>query len=151
MQDSKSVGVVTPQYVTIDKPLQLKSGLLLVLQGFLGLHATTIEYETTVSKKPRATPLARYQAGQPDSVRVTSLWKQSVTIDPFTRKLLTLLDGKNDMPTLVKKLKEGVRAGELHVNQHGKPVTDDKQLEKILGDHTQAMLPKLARLALLEG
>ncbi|AEJ00416.1 Homoserine O-acetyltransferase [Nitrosomonas sp. Is79A3] len=29
MQDSKSVGVVTPQYVTIDKPLQLKSGLLL--------------------------------------------------------------------------------------------------------------------------
>ena len=29
MQDSKSVGVVTPQYVTIDKPLQLKSGLML--------------------------------------------------------------------------------------------------------------------------
>ena len=29
MQDSKSVGVVTPHYVTIDKPLQLKSGLLL--------------------------------------------------------------------------------------------------------------------------
>ncbi|MEK7791792.1 MAG: homoserine O-acetyltransferase [Pseudomonadota bacterium] len=29
MQDSKSVGVVTPQYVHIDKPLQLKSGLVL--------------------------------------------------------------------------------------------------------------------------
>ncbi|PXW90760.1 homoserine O-acetyltransferase [Nitrosomonas sp. Nm84] len=29
MQDSKSVGVVTPQYVQIDKPLQLKSGLVL--------------------------------------------------------------------------------------------------------------------------
>jgi len=29
MQDSKSVGVVTPQYVQIDKPLQLKSGLSL--------------------------------------------------------------------------------------------------------------------------
>jgi len=29
MQDSESVGVVTPQYVTIDKPLQLKSGLML--------------------------------------------------------------------------------------------------------------------------
>ena len=29
MQDSKSVGVVTPQFVTIDKPLLLKSGLQL--------------------------------------------------------------------------------------------------------------------------
>ncbi len=29
MQDSKSVGVVTPQYVQIGKPLQLKSGLVL--------------------------------------------------------------------------------------------------------------------------
>ena len=29
MQESKSVGVVTPQYVQIDKPLQLKSGLSL--------------------------------------------------------------------------------------------------------------------------
>ena len=29
MQDSKSVGVVTPQYVQISTPLQLKSGLVL--------------------------------------------------------------------------------------------------------------------------
>ncbi|MBP6058061.1 MAG: homoserine O-acetyltransferase [Nitrosomonas sp.] len=29
MQDSKSVGVITPQYVQIGKPLQLKSGLML--------------------------------------------------------------------------------------------------------------------------
>ncbi|MBX3615761.1 homoserine O-succinyltransferase MetX [Nitrosomonas sp.] len=29
MQDSRSVGIVTPQYVQIDKPLQLKSGLSL--------------------------------------------------------------------------------------------------------------------------
>ena len=29
MQVSRSVGVVTPQYVTIDRPLQLKSGLML--------------------------------------------------------------------------------------------------------------------------
>ncbi len=47
MQDSKSVGVVTPQYVQIDKPLHLKSGL--VIDSYHLVYETYGQLNTTRS------------------------------------------------------------------------------------------------------
>ena len=127
-----------------------KNTLILALQGFLALHIAPVNYASAPGKKPQAYALARYQAQQADTKRVTSLFKQSINIDVFTRKLLVLLDGRNDMGAIVKKLKDAVKAGELNVNRDGKPLTDDKDIEKILEQHTQATLGRLANVALLE-
>ena len=127
-----------------------KSGLMLMLQGYIALHVNPLNCVTEVSKKPATTSLVRYQASQKDCTRVTTQNRQSISIDPYTRQLLLLLDGKNDLAAMVKKLKDIVKAGDLHINKDNKPVTDEKEMNAILEQHTEATLKKLARLTLLE-
>ena len=102
----------------------------------------------TVSERPIASPLARFQL-QHDTV-VTTLRHQTLRIeDDLGRHLVMLLDGTRDRATLVHDLGVLVRSGATTLMRAGKPVSDLQEALQHLADELEANLTTLARLAML--
>ncbi len=106
-------------------------GLLTV--GCVNLHVHDFPCEETVTERPRASRLARYQASGAGSV--TSACHIPVELDPIARQLVRLLDGTRTHEEIARGLAE----------TEGAP-----SLEEIRR-HLPGSLGWLARLALLEG
>ncbi len=66
------------------------------------LYAFAPPLTTRIADRPVASAVARYQARQ--SVRVSNLRHERITLDPLSRALLPLLDGTRDLPALVEAL-----------------------------------------------
>ncbi|MCC7304868.1 MAG: methyltransferase regulatory domain-containing protein, partial [Alphaproteobacteria bacterium] len=115
------------------KAVFLKNGFTLVLKNFISLHTHSFEYEPQVSNKPKAYAWTHYLASTRKKMScATNMKNENVTINPFTKTLLSFLDGKNDKDALLKKMMGAVKSGELKVHKEGKLLAEGPELEQIM-------------------
>jgi SAM-dependent methyltransferase len=105
----------------------------LVASGCADLHVHEFPCQESVTMRPRASELARYQAA--DGLLVTNLCHVPVQLDEVARRLLLLLDGTRTQETLARRLSALPGAGPL------------KEIRRALPESLEWM----ARMALLEG
>lgn len=127
-----------------------KNGMLLVLQGFLSLHAEQFKFADKVSKKPQAYDLALYQAGLPNVMKVCNLKRGTITLDIFSKRLLTLCDGEHDKAAMLQTAKGWVESGDITLRQNDEPVTDPAKVEALLEAQIDGTLQKFQKLALFK-
>ena len=113
--------------------------LRLVLAGALTLHSDLPRAVTTVSARPKASPLARYQAA--NSTWVTTQRHLRLNVDQVSRIILQMLDGTNDRAAVVARLVERVKSRELGVSREGKELTDPTaiaaEVDRVVGEQLQ--------------
>lgn len=127
--------------------------VLLIAEG-AGLVELTVyrpRFTTTVSERPVASPLARWQIsrGKP----VVNLWLCAIKLDePIMRHLCTLLDGSRDRATLADELAAYMQQQQLfpHRNDAAQtPIRDPETLRQLVLGNMGANLERFARLCLL--
>jgi methyltransferase-like protein/SAM-dependent methyltransferase len=119
----------------------------LYLAGLAGLHVHVPAFTTEPSERPRATPLARRQAGTAEAV--TNRRHHTVKLGVLDRAVLGLLDGGRDRTALVQALTERALQGDLELQQDGRPLTDAAVIRSVLQQELEASLHRLARSAVL--
>jgi methyltransferase-like protein len=130
------------------KSAELSSAILqLALRGVIELHAFPTSFDTRVSKQPRASAYARLEAKTHS--KVTNLRGESVQLDEFARRLLTLLDGQKDRGHLLSAIMRDVRSGELVLQRDGDSADRRGSDELFVAAAVDACLSKLGRAALL--
>ncbi len=105
----------------------------LLVAGCVNLHVHDFPCEETVTERPRASRLARYQASSADSV--TSACHIPVELDVIARQLIRLLDGTRTHEEIAREL----------AGMEGAPSLEETRR------HLPGSLRWLAHLALLEG
>jgi SAM-dependent methyltransferase len=105
----------------------------LLTAGCVNLHVHDFPCQETVTERPRASRLARYQAAGGDNV--TNACHIPVELDPIARQLVRLLDGTRTHDEVAREL-TGIE---------GAPSLEDVRR------YLPSSLDWLARLALLEG
>ena len=119
-----------------------------VAGSIVELHAEPAQLTLEISARPRASALARYQAGK--GALVTNLRHEPTSLDEFNRQLVPYLDGKHDHNALVDILVSLVGAGTLTVRQHEKIVTEPGEVRTILVGILPQTLQRMARSGMLE-
>ncbi len=149
---AKSMHAITGEKAGDDVLKQ--AGLVLGQDLLQAFSAKLVEFRLTPAlyapkppAKPRATPLARRQAEH--SRIITSLRHQNVTLDEFGRHLVLLLDGERDAGALAKALCTQVMAGVLRLERDGNVVTDQAEVDKLIGEGVSSLLANFARMGLL--
>ena len=111
-------------------------------------HLSPPLFAPEAGEKPRARPLARYQARRTKSV--TSLRHEQVVLDDEVSYYLLLnLDGTRDHAALVESLAQLVAGGSLVVRDEGEVLTDPEDVYEYLYEALSRGLTRLARAALL--
>ena len=105
----------------------------LLAAGGVNLHVHEFACQETVTPKPRASRLARYQAAQ--GTNVTSVCHLPVELDPIANRLVRLLDGTRTHYQIARKLAAGEHAPDLQE----------------VRSYLPGSLDWLARMGLLEG
>jgi methyltransferase-like protein len=118
--------------------------------SLLSLHTYRPPMALTVSERPIASAVARYQAA--NSNRVTNLRHERVTLDQTDRFLIQHLDGSHDQAALVRRLRDGpVADGKLAIRKDDNPISEPADLEDLLANSVQERLRWLSHAALLVG
>jgi methyltransferase-like protein/trans-aconitate methyltransferase len=99
--------------------------------------------------RPIASPLARVDAAR-GALSTVNLRHERVDFDDFTRFALPLLDGSRDAAALRAAIADGARHGRITFDRDGVPVRDVAAQGRIAGEKVDALLPMLARAALLQ-
>ena len=117
--------------------------------GVIEWRTTPAPYTIDVGKTPTTSPLARLQAK--GGYDVTNLRGETVKLDEIHRQTLKHLDGSLDLAALTDKLLVAVKRGELvlHRESDKAPVTEEKEMHRLLGPALEKVLANLARRALL--
>jgi len=122
-----------------------------ILTGFtvrlLELQLHQPEFITEISERPKATALVREQAQR--GGRVTNQRHEVVTLDEFSRRVLTLLDGSRDRAAVLAEMGRFVADGTLIVEQQGQHVDKGDPLNAILGDAVDRCFSRFAKAAVL--
>ncbi len=129
----------------------VKSGLELVMHGYIALHANVPHSVQEISKKPVAWPLARYQAGLPNCKVLTNILNLSIRSDEVANIVIAALDGTKDVAALVDILSASIDKGLINIAKDGKPLKDKAEIKVELEKTVQNLLPKLANQYLLVG
>jgi len=117
------------------------------LAGIADLRISPPPFTVEIATRPRAFRYARAQAADGLTL-VTNLLHQNVDLDDFQRLVLELLDGTLDMRGLLAALAQKVAAGQLTIEEDGRPATPQRQAVA-LDEGLRRALPRLARSALL--
>lgn len=104
-------------------------------------------FVTSVSEKPLASRVARFQAMR--NTHVTSQLHEAQGLDIFSRHALNLLDGQRDLPAISRELQKLVQDGVMHLFKDGEPVRDPHLMESIINEQTSEVLNKMAKAAVL--
>jgi len=121
------------------------------LKNFITLSSSGRTHVREISKKPKAFSFAQYQAeSSPQILKVTNMRRQTIGLDVFGRALLLACDGKRDEKALIEAMVENVKNGTLSLKQGDKPVTDEKEIRKLMDAPLKKGLEHLRRAALLE-
>jgi methyltransferase-like protein len=113
------------------------------------LHVHEPSFVTEPGERPRASGLARYQAGERS--QVTNARQELVNLDPLSCHLLRHLDGTRDRAALVDVLARVVAENNIVLHRYGRPVSDPGLLHDVLGQELESNLRRLGRSALLVG
>jgi methyltransferase-like protein len=120
------------------------------MQGFIEIHSDTKNFVTTVSEKPFATKLSRYQANLPNCTKVTSATHVTVPINLLGALLLRHCDGKNNRQDLVNHMIAYVEKGDMNVSRNNERLNDPQEIRSYLQQAVDELLPKMAAAALFE-
>jgi methyltransferase-like protein len=116
--------------------------------NFLELHLRPPRFSTSVSERPRASPIARFQVLS--TPYVSTLTFGSVRMgDPVTRHLLSSLDGTRNRAELLEAMLAYLDQGGLVLKQHGEAVTNRKQAAEVMESRLDAALADMAGQGLL--
>lgn len=111
--------------------------------GMLDLHVHEPSYCDHLTSKPTASPLARWQAAH--STDISNLRHEGLRIkDPFTLKLIQLLDGTRDEEKLCSDMLAYLRSSEFQASQQQRT-----QIAERLSLHLNQNLLAIARDGLL--
>jgi methyltransferase-like protein/cyclopropane fatty-acyl-phospholipid synthase-like methyltransferase len=100
-----------------------------------------------VSERPQASPLARAQAAE--SAHVCNQLLERVTLDDFSRTLISMLDGHKTVPELVDAIVETVRSGRMNMARDGVPITDPADVRQIIESAIGKQLETFGQAGLL--
>jgi SAM-dependent methyltransferase len=89
-----------------------------LLAQLVSTHLVDVPIATTAPERPRATPVARYQASRGDLV--TNLFHQSLDLDPLDRVVLPLLDGTRTAADVEAAIVEALAASRLEPTETGR-------------------------------
>jgi len=117
--------------------------------GVVEWRLSPVPFTLVVEKTPAATPLARLQAAR--GYKVTNLRGETVVLDEIHRQTLRQLDGRRDLRTVADELMGSVRRGELVLQRDGdkRSVTDEREMQALLGPALEKVLANLAKKAFL--
>lgn len=127
--------------------IKLKTDLLfLYASGIIELNSYLPPFTTTISEMPYASPIARIQAEK--GLSVTNLRHELIALDEPMRRVLLLLDGKNDRQTVSDRMCEMIEKGILVANKDGVPINVESVKHDVESLVNQ-MIVKLSKQALL--
>lgn len=147
----RAAAMLGPEPANDAAELELAEFLLIAdSTDFARLLVTAPRWSRTVTARPVASPLARWQAAR--GVPVTNVCHQTLRMDdPVIRQLICLLDGTREHPLIIEDLAVFMAANGLELRQQGTPVTDGQMVRTLLTAALEANLAKLARACLLVG
>jgi len=125
-----------------------------MLQGYaarvIELRVTAPRLAFSISERPVASPLARYQLAN-GATTVTNLRHEAVELPELPRRILMLLDGTRDTEAVATDIVKLGRAGTIGIREQegGPAVTDPARLEALLRALVADNLPNLVRVGLL--
>jgi methyltransferase-like protein/cyclopropane fatty-acyl-phospholipid synthase-like methyltransferase len=117
--------------------------------NLVSIHVVEPSLVSSVSERPVASALARYQAEA--EVKISNLRHFTFKLDDFNSLMIRLLDGSRDRAAIVAKLAQWAADGYLEVSHDGQAVHDETQLRDALATFLDAGLVELAKNALLVG
>lgn len=105
---------------------------------------------TTVSERPLASPVARWQAAT--GLPLSNVWNQPIKMeDPLLRHLLTLLDGSRNLAMVVDEIVPFMQTKGMFLKQGDQPITDSQQVRQLMIAALPSNIEKFARMYLLVG
>ena len=125
-----------------------------ILQGYaarvMELRVAAPRHALTVSARPVASPLARYQLRN-GVTAVTNLRHEPVELPDLARRIVMLLDGTRDVEAVSADIVKLGHDGKIGVREQegGPAVTDPARLEALLRGLVADNLPRIARVGLL--
>jgi methyltransferase-like protein/trans-aconitate methyltransferase len=143
----RSGDVVAPSSPTDGSALGEQLLRLHLSGGPVELHVVAPMFVREVSDRPRASPLARYQAVQSDVV--TNLRHERVQLSDVERFTIRLLDGSLDGAAVAAALGDAIRRGALVPSRAGDEVRSDLDAAEIGERVAHAALRRAAASALL--
>ena len=111
------------------------------------LHLDAGDCSVEVSEKPKAFSLAAYQAAKQEWL--TTLHQATLTITPFDRALLPLLNGENDVEALTAALLPYFETGALSIHLDDQKIIDTKTIQEKLPEAIRSILERYALCGLL--
>ena len=107
-----------------------RPALDLVTSNAIHLHDEPETWVATVSERPMASRLARYQARH--SSWLTNQRHEPVGVDPAAREVIRLVDGRRSRTALIESVKALAERGKLNLQQEGRPVTDRAAMTRLI-------------------
>lgn len=131
-----------------DRQVLAQTLLQLYRVNFLEMHLRRPSFATTVSERPLASPIARFQAQS--TPYVSTLTFGSIRLqDPVAALVLSLLDGTRSRADLVAALGVYLEEGGLVMKQQDEPITDPVQAKEALKNRLDDALARMAQEGLL--
>lgn len=134
---------------TAIRKIILDFGVRLALHGYISFSADTLDFVKNVSEKPKAYPLARYQAQQPNVKIVTNVAGTAYPIDAVGMRIMTQLDGTKTKAEIVDALVAEVLSGKLNIKKEDKQLTEEAEIKEALTSVATNILEKCANSGLL--
>jgi SAM-dependent methyltransferase len=122
--------------------------LNMVINGLAMPRLDPVPAAARAGARPLACPLARAEAAR-GATSVVNLRHERVEIAGLAPFVLPLLDGTRDGAALSAAVAEAGRDGRLAFAQNGAAIDDAAERHRIASDQIEALLPALARAALL--
>lgn len=117
--------------------------------AIVDLHSAPARFITSISEKPVASPLARWQANK--GTMVFTLRHQSLNLNTLGQQIILLLDGKHDHQQLADAVVKLVEDDTIVLQENGITVTDADARARLATRQVNAMLEDFSRSALLVG
>ncbi|HLJ09755.1 MAG TPA: methyltransferase regulatory domain-containing protein [Planctomycetaceae bacterium] len=121
--------------------------LPLYLQHLLEVSSAPARFARRVGPFPRASGLARLQAGE--GTIVTNLRHERVKLSPLDRELVRQLDGSRDRDSLRELLDTSLLGGELTIRNESGLLPPEQRTPELLSTVLEHSLASIARQALL--
>ncbi|MFO0949263.1 MAG: methyltransferase regulatory domain-containing protein [Planctomycetota bacterium] len=119
-----------------------------ISSDFFSLHVHPGNFTTSLSDRPLACPLARWQAAQ--GATLTNRLHRTIELgDPVTRLVLLSLDGEHDREQIVDDLCQRAEQGKIVLRKENVPVTDPEERRLMFARSLEQILDGLAKCAVL--
>ncbi len=120
----------------------------MVLAGLTDISTEPVEARSTISGKPRAVTIARFDA-RDGNTWTTNVRHESVPLNVVQRAVLPLLDGMHDHDAITVAVNDLVLSGELVFRRDGDTLIEPGDIAKAIDEHVTAALQTFQASALL--